>query len=201
MLKVAQEILQRKTLLVYSSSPQKSSKCAENRISFEVDATWASEETIYTFFKRDSRQSVFLNFLMKDFIGLILHRDNTWMAYAWMTTPSTTGPPHLPEWVSDIGVYWIFYCRTREAFRGQGLYKLALQLLIDQAQQRPYKANVLIDTSSTNIPSRRAIISTGFYPKGAIVAYQLKIPKLGRRVWGNWRRDFIHPPLPGVKTA
>lgn len=188
-------ILQRKLFLVYTLSPHRCSCQPGSSHSAEVQSTWADVETVRTIFGEDPRQEAFLRFLEKGFAGLFLLTDDTWAAYAWMSTPSTEGPPHLPVWVADLPVYWIFYCRTEKAFRGRGLYKLALQLLIEDVGERGNGESILIDTGPTNTPSRRAIASVGFLPTGAIVAWQLRVPHLGRWVWGTWRSDYLHPPL------
>lgn len=188
-------MLQRRLLLVYCLSPTTRPGRVRETSSPEVHWTWANVENVHAHFTENPRRDAFLKFLAKGFTGLILHRDEMWMAYAWMTTPATVGPPHLPRWIGNMNAHWIFYCRTVEAFRGQGLYKLALQVLVNRASERPDATSVMIDTSPGNIASRRAIVSTGFHPKGAILVYQLKIPRVGQWIWGTWRSGFVHPPL------
>lgn len=189
-------VFRRQLLLAYSLPPQQDHKNARPSAVLGVDFTWASTETVNTLFTVDQLRHKFLGFLATGFTGLVLHRDETWVTYAWMTTPSTAGPPHLPDWTSELGANWIFYCRTRQGFRGQGLYKHALQMLIGQARQESPEARVMIDTSPANLPSRRAVLATGFRPSGAIVTHQLRIPRVARWVWGSWDEDFEHPPMP-----
>jgi RimJ/RimL family protein N-acetyltransferase len=187
--------LKRRLLLVYRLVPGAEWSAREETALSEADWTWADMETVTRFFAQHSRERTFAKFVEHGFTGLISHLDNAWIGYAWMATPWTEGPPHLPGWVGDLGAYWIFYCRTREGFRRRGLYKSALRRLIGQARQDAREASILIDTSPTNVPSRRAIVSVGFRPEGAIVTSTLQLPRLARWVYGNWRRDFVHPPL------
>lgn len=162
----------------------------------EVDWIWADVSSVQRFFSPCDVGRTFTSFLRKGFTGLVFHRGEDWIAYGWMANPWTDGPRHLPKWVGDLGVYWIFYCRTRENFRGRGLYTSALRHLVGRACQGGRQTSILVDTDSANIPSRRAIMSAGFHPKGAIVTYTIQIPRLGRRVWGNWDSEFVHPPMP-----
>jgi len=188
--------LRRELLLVYSLPPQRNQTDARHGATLDFDFTWASAESVKALFRDDQLCHRFLGFLATGFSGLVFHRHNTWVAYAWMTNPSTAGPPHLPNWTRELGANWIFYCRTRQGFRGRGLYKCALQMLIREAFQESSEAKVMIDTSPANIPSRRAILATGFEPKGAIVTHQLAIPRVARWAWGSWDEEFKHPPMP-----
>lgn len=188
-------MLKRKLLLVYGLSTSTWHSNIQVDLHSGVEMSWAHKDVIQTLFKDDPRRHTFPDFLERNFVGLILHTAETWIAYAWMTTPSTGAPPHLPEWVSDTCEFWIFYCRTREAFRGRGFYKHALRALINRAGQEQNVAIVNIDTKPTNVQSRRAIISTGFQPKGIMTTYQVEIPILGQLTLGSWQMDSVHPPF------
>jgi RimJ/RimL family protein N-acetyltransferase len=161
----------------------------------EVKWTFADRCNVKEFFSDNERKRTFIRFLDKQAIGLILHRRSSWMTYAWMTSPSSEPPPHLPRWVRDLDVFWIFYCRTNDSFRGRGLYRLAMSLLIERARKVIQEARIFIDTAPSNIPSRRAILSVGFKPKGVIVSYRFRLPKVNNWVWGHWLKSSQHPSM------
>ncbi len=150
----------------------------------------ASVEVVCRLFPNDTpRRNVFLSFLRKGTWGGFFHGGSAWWTYAWMSRPSTAGPCHLPRWAGRLGCYWIFYCRTREAHRGRGLYGAAMGRLIAQARAEDPDADIFIDTTARNDASRRAIIKAGFEPSG--VALVLDVP--GLRPRGVWLRGREHP--------
>jgi RimJ/RimL family protein N-acetyltransferase len=137
------------------------------------------------------RSRKFLQFLHSGCFGYFLERAGQWIAYGWSTQPESMPPPHLPHWVADLEAYWIFYCRTRDAFRGQGHYKRLLARLVAGAYERAANPLVLCDTSRDNLASRRAMLYAGFAPKGVLTTYQ---PLPGMIVGGRWRRAEAHVP-------
>lgn len=189
------KLVQHKHLLVYSLSGPAGKPSGRLHALHAVHVTWANPQVVRKLFTDDHREKLFLDFLAQGFTGLLMYAGDSWTGYAWMTTPSTPGPPHLPRCVRKIGANWIFYCRTRRGWRGQGLYTYALQLLVERVNQTGTDAPVMIDTSAHNIPSRRAILSIGFCADGTLEVYQLTLPGIGRWVWGSWRAHLAHPPL------
>ena len=155
-----------------------------------LSASRASVETVCRLFCDDAlRRTASLNFLRRGMWGVLFHQGDAWQTYAWMSRPSTAGPGHLPAWAGRLGAYWIFYCRTREAYRGQGLYGAAMDRLAALARAEDPDATIYIDTSTSNTPSRRAILRAGFLPCGT--ALVLDVP--GIRPRGIWLRGREHP--------
>lgn len=189
----------RKVRLVYQLPPSWTAK--ENDLPAFKWVTADNKNVVTLFADNRGRKNEFLKFLRKKFIGIVLYESSSWASYAWMSRPSRFGPPHLPGWIQGLEVFWIFCCRTREEFRGRGLYKLALKLIIEQAFREQRDASVLIDVLPDNIPSRHGIISAGFVPKGVITSYKLGIPNLKWWAWGRWDTDCAHPELPGIRRG
>jgi len=178
---------------------------------YELPSTWQQSDNIlfgkYTildriqihyFFGADkTRVKTFYTFLAQGFKGIVWHESNEWISYAWMSTPETLGPPHLPRWIRRLPVYWIFYCRTKEQYQGRGLYKASISLLAQWARERDPNAQVYIDTTPDNIPSRKAIQSVGFVPAGIVTTLSLRLPRLNFVLWGRWDRKAMHPEIRG----
>jgi hypothetical protein len=136
----------------------------------------------------------FSRFISLGYIGLILFQGVTWQGMAWMSTPSSPPPPHLPLWIKNLNVFWGFYGHTREEYRGKGLLKLALQILIKRSIE---EGNTFFnDMSIDNIPPRRASLAVGLKPKGVLVTYHLGVPRIERKlILGRWYKEEEHPPI------
>jgi RimJ/RimL family protein N-acetyltransferase len=162
--------------------------------------TWinADRENVESIFDGDRRLAkLFQNFLQEGCIGLVLVQNRNWICYGWMSIPGKSPPPQLPRWIRELDVYWIFYCHTREGFRGRGHYKRLLRQLVGRARNREARTEIYIDTQLDNIASRRAITATGFRPCGMIETYKFWIPRLGDWViWGTWTQRETHPCPP-----
>ncbi len=137
-------------------------------------------------------KKTFLAFLEDHFWGVFLQNDASWVGYAWMSRPISRGPRHLAPPIQRLPVYWICYCRTQEAYRGLGMYKYALQVLIRHAMTEDSALPIYIDTEITNKPARRAILRTGFRACGIVVT--VRVPKVNL-MWGRWFPHFRHPGL------
>lgn len=162
----------------------------------KVDSTFLTESRVLSFFAADKeRKRTFSKLLHKGFVGLVLHKDDEWVTYAWMATPDSPQPFHLPQWIKGLGAYWVFYCGTKEQYRNRGYYKLALSLLVQHAFDLVPQPSIYIDTSPSNTPSRRAIINVGFRPRGVLECISLSIPRLGRITFGKWDQGAQHPEL------
>lgn len=150
----------------------------------------ATVETVCRLFADDTpRRSIFLRFLRQGIRGVLIHQEQRWQTYGWISRPDSPGPSHLPAWASGRDRYWIFFCRTDDAHRGRGLYGQAIRLLVQRARQESPDARVYIDTTQRNSPSRRAIVREGFEPRG--VALVLDMP--GLRPRGVWLEGRAHP--------
>lgn len=149
-----------------------------------------NQDQVRHFFRREpTREKTFGKFLIQGFRGITWYTSSEWISYAWISTPETLGPPHLPYWIRKLPVYWIFYCRTKEQYQGRGLYKASISLLARWAREKAPNAPVYIDTALDNIPSRRAIKSVGFLPAGIITTLELKLPKVSYVLWGKWDKE------------
>lgn len=162
----------------------------------DVSCAFLNAKLISHFFDADhQRKRTFTQFIKKGFVGLILYRGDEWITYAWMSTPFSMQPVHLPPWGSKLGAYWIFYCGTKEQHRNRGYYKLAMRFLIQYAFETGPNPTVYIDTDVSNIPSRRAILSVGFQPRGILECIKCGIPKVGYLTFGRWEKGVQHPEL------
>jgi RimJ/RimL family protein N-acetyltransferase len=184
-----------KSLVYYQNGPIDSSSLDAGSSSDQ----WvlASESSINQLFASDrSRRRRFLRFLRSGGLGLFLVRNGEWISYGWTAQPHSKGiPPHLPRWVLHLGNNWIFYCHTREAFRGQGIYKRLIAQLVSHISARTPDAVIFLDTAPNNVQSNRAVIRTGFSPSGVIVTYKLWVPFVGSlALGGRWLREQPHFP-------
>lgn len=153
----------------------------------------ATEASVRKLFAQDSpRRRRFLRFLRSGWFGFFLAGGDEWITYGWCTPPATPHPPHLPRWAGGLGAYWIFYCHTREEFRGKGHYQRLLSRLVCGAYQRAGAPLVLCDTLPGNLASRRAVIKAGFSPAGVLEAFR---PVRGLVIGGGWQREAMHVPL------
>lgn len=162
-----------------------------------VVAQCADRDVIERLFSAEpSRRNTFLRFLEGNSIGLICSIRERWVAYAWISPPGVPWPDHLPRAVRATPAYWIHYCRTRDDYRGQGLYKRSIAVIAGYTRHQDPQARVLIDTGAENLPSRRAVLAVGFNPRGVIRTYRVWVPKLGSLIWGAWDLSAAHPLLP-----
>lgn len=132
-----------------------------------------------------SVQTAFRRLLMRGSIGVGLFAGTECVTHAWMSTPSTLLPQHLPSFLGRH--YWIYFCRTDPAYRGRGLYKLALRALLAEAARRESGglADVYIDTAVDNIPSQRAISGVGFELREVLTTFGMPH---GRLRWARFAR-------------
>jgi len=156
----------------------------------------ATQDVISRLFQHDEKKFVLFNsFLKRGYRGWFQSIGDKWVTYGWAALPTTTGPIHLPEWMHHE-TYWIFYCRTEDSFQGRGLYKRSLSLIVNDIYKNDPNAQIEIDTETSNLPSRRAIMSVGFIPSGVINLLTLKFPYLPVQKLGSWDRNAPHPVMP-----
>ncbi len=164
----------------------------------QFECAWLNQETISTLFPPEEKHHVpFEQFIVGGFTGVVWHNGHEWASYAWMSLPRTFGPPHLPRSIRKLPVNWIFYCRTKEEYQGQGLFKASLSVLGQRARKRDPASEVYIDTEPNNILSRVAIRAMGFAPKGIMTTCSIRIPRHSLVVWGRWDMNAPHPELAG----
>jgi len=159
---------------------------------------FATESLIKKLFSSDKkRKKIFLNFLQKGFIGLIIynHQANKCAAYGWATCPGTEYPLHLPFKKDNVDSYWIFYCRTFEEYRNQGLYKNVLSSLVNYIREKDPLSEIFIDTEIDNLPSRKAIKKVGFVPSGIIYVKSIALLKIFMYNYGYLDTNAEHPPI------
>jgi GNAT superfamily N-acetyltransferase len=143
-----------------------------------------------------NRGRTFREFLDQGFQGVLVHDPAGWVGYGWLATPDTASPPHLPPWWSAPRPYWLFYAHTREGFRGRGVHKAMIRQRLDLAAGgRSWRESVYSDTDFRNQASRRALLSLGFQPRGAVTCFTLPWPAGRRQVLGWWDPDAPHPAL------
>jgi RimJ/RimL family protein N-acetyltransferase len=159
----------------------------------------ADSRTVQVVFRDDPRRlQRFQSYLRANYVGLFLVRGGQWISYGWYSHPHSGGPPHLPRWSGKLGACWIFGCHTRPSFRQQGFYKELLARLTAIARQRQPGMEIYIDTYVNNVPSRKAILASGFEPCGVATTYRGWAPMVGSCVLaGRWRRGEAHPEMGG----
>jgi GNAT superfamily N-acetyltransferase len=156
-----------------------------------VEIEIACQSNLERFFIEHAHYKLFQGFLDERHVGLVLHDGQQWLSYAWMANPRSPVPPHLPQWVRTLSPYWIFFCHTRESFRGRGLYKAALDFLCRRALEGRLSGSnraeeVLIDTEASNRASRKGIIATGFKERGVLICHYLRLPSFSRVFKWHW---------------
>ncbi|MFP9062093.1 hypothetical protein ACLI4R_16445 [Natrialbaceae archaeon A-chndr2] len=140
----------------------------------------------------------FLSLLEDGHQGLIATDSDQWIAYGWTHTPSSTAVPyHLPEWMLEMDLYWMFYARTKENYRGRGWHKYLLSQRVSRILETVPDADIFTDTVYEN-PSRFSMISVGFEPDGALRIYRAGHPAIGVKRYGRWDPLVDHPPLPST---
>ena len=142
------------------------------------------------------RVAVFLRFLRRGAVGVGIGVGRERAAHAWMATPGRARPTHIPPSVARRA-HWIFFCATRPAFGGKGLYKFAQRVLIAEAFRHAIAPEILIDTSPDNVLSRRAVISTRFAEAGMLDCTYSWLPRVARLpLICRWERNAPHPAMP-----
>jgi RimJ/RimL family protein N-acetyltransferase len=145
---------------------------------------WLNHETVSQHFSTsDSLARKFAAFARAGHHGVALFDGGACVSYAWMSTPTSPLPKHLPRKLGQG--YWIYFCHTEETYRNRGLYSFCLRKLLAfaAAREAPRECIVHIDTQPENIPSQRAIQRAGFTVLGMFVTY--RVPKT-RLQWGHW---------------
>ncbi len=140
-----------------------------------------SKKLIDKFFYRDIyRKKLFNKFLSTGHIGYLLHNNDNWINYTWVSPPKANINFHLPKKIKNNDKYWIFFCRTNEFFQGRGFYSLSLKLLCNSLihEHSISKSKIYIDTESNLIPATRAIERAGFIFHKKIFLTSFRIPKL-----------------------
>ncbi len=184
----------RREALAYRLASRGQYRAPDAPLDSEVNFVWATPSNTRVLYAHDPRLLArFSRFLEQGYLGLFLHKLDTWMSYVWVSTPDTLGPPHLARWIQRMGVYWFFNTHTRDGYRGRGLYRKAMKLAIEHAYTLQPDADVYIDIAVDNAAPRHVVSAFGFQPVGLMVTY--RIPKLDVK-WTRWRKDAPHPPLP-----
>jgi GNAT superfamily N-acetyltransferase len=157
----------------------------------------ADPDTTARFFsaERDARlKSRFLGFLRSGSFGLFLIREGQWAAYGWCSTPERSHPPHMPSSAAHLGAHWFFYFHTRQDLRGQGILKRLIPRVLQFVSSHHSHPLVLADTLPDNIPTQRALLSTGFFPNGVYTIRRITVPRLGAfPLSGSWNPRTPHP--------
>lgn len=157
-------------------------------------ASWMDEKVIEQFFFRQpERMELFLSFLKKSYVGVLLHTENDWVSYAWMAFPGSGPPPHLSQTVLETGGYWIFFCRTNRGYQNQGNFKRALSLLVRKAFEREGMPKIFTDVLEENDSSWKGATAIGFKRVGSIYGLEATIFSksiLLRESW-RWGREHI----------
>ncbi|AHD05819.1 hypothetical protein ERIC2_c20270 [Paenibacillus larvae subsp. larvae DSM 25430] len=153
-----------------------------------LQATWMDNKVIeHYFFRQPERMELFLSFLKKSYIGVLLHTDTDWVSYAWMSRPGSDPPPHLPRTVLETGGYWIFFCRTNNGYQNQGNFKRALALLVRKAFEREEMPKVFADIQEDNDSSWKGTMAIGFKRIGSIYGLEATLFSKSVSLREKWR--------------
>lgn len=154
-----------------------------------INVSYANFETISYFFKNDKlRLTTFNSFLRKGYIGIILNDGKNWVNYGWMTNRIGQFPPHLPKRICSNNKYWLFYSHTKEEWRGKGIYKNSLKLLINKAYEiENGDVEVYADVEKTNLVPQNTLLSLGFKEYGNLYNLCIGFPKIGSANLGYWK--------------
>jgi RimJ/RimL family protein N-acetyltransferase len=154
------------------------------------------KEQVFDFFKNEKKDmKTFMKFVERGYEGLVWHTETEWISYAWMSTPESQAPPHLPHWVQSLHVYWLFNFYTKDSYRKQGLHRASVILLSKLAREKDFKARIYADVQPGNIPPIKSLLSVGFVPAGVIYTMTLRIPKFWYVFYGNWVKEEPHPAV------
>lgn len=154
-------------------------------------------EIIARLYENDSLQNRFMRFLNLGYRGMVVSKDDRWITHVWTSTPSSPLPPHLP--VMNINeVYWLFNGHTRPEYRGTGILKKTLQLIVNhilQIENAMVPYHIYTDVVPGNLAPRKAVLSMGFKPQGIIHRQQLCMAGHTLLRWGTWNKMEPHPLL------
>lgn len=143
------------------------------------------------------RREKFGRFLDDGHEGFIAHDGDEIISRGWICTPHSRSVPYnLPEWISNLDVYWLFYARTREGHRCLGWHKYLMCRRLEWIYDRAPDATVYTDAAPENV-SRYTFLSTGFEPCGMMTTYRIGHPSVTVKQFGTWETNADHPPLPG----
>lgn len=129
----------------------------------------ADRSTIIRFFRDDdAKRAALLDYPEGGNLGVIVTRGREWVAYGWVGTARTGEPLHLARVPLPPGAAWVVHCRTREGFRGRGVYKFVLRHLVAAVREADPEVILYIDTPKPNRAARRGIVAAGFEPAGVV---------------------------------
>jgi hypothetical protein len=153
-----------------------------------------STETIQKYFSSDSRRAQFLRFVSLGFEGWLITSDSQWVTYGWVANCNRRMPPHIGRNLRT-DADWIFYCGTKDSFRGQGGFKTILRHIVNtRATQTPFR-ELYVDAVKATTASRRGISSTGFESFGTVTTFSLRLPRISFTLGSRWDRHAQHPQL------
>lgn len=148
----------------------------------------ADRSTIVRFFEDDAaKRAALFGYLERGNLGVIVTCGREWVAYGWVGTARTGEPLHLARVPPPSGAAWVVHCRTREDFRGRGVYKFVLGRLAAAMREADPEVILYIDTPDHNRAARRGIITAGFEPAGVVQTWIVGLPKVKWWRWSRWR--------------
>ncbi len=153
--------------------------------------TRIDEALIRKYFGESSRGAQLLALLKKNYVGYLLHDGKDWINYIWSSTPGTPPPNHIPRKIHDPRTYWIFFCRTNDAFRNRGYYSFCLKLFCERLIEEfgVEKTSIYIDTELELVAADKAIRKAGFKECGYLSLNRIYLPRLLDIKFGEWHKD------------
>lgn len=161
-----------------------------------VSVEWITTELVERIIQSEEKRETFRYLLDVGYSGLVAHTGDEWIAYGWICTPESEAVPlHLPDWISNLDLYWLFADKTKKEYRRQGWHKYILAERIRMIYEYDSNASIYIDTDTDNV-SRFSMVSVGFEPAGKITTYRFGYPPAHMKKVGQWNWGTPHPPLP-----
>lgn len=137
----------------------------------------------------------FTDLMVDSAIGLLVYQKEAVAAWGWLSVASYRRPRNIPTEQFSAVAGWIHSCRTREDYRGQGLYKCVLVELCKWTAEMTRGEGsgggewVYIDTERGNAPSNHAIMDLNFDPVAEVL--ELRVPFPGTEVRKQWVFDAV----------
>lgn len=158
----------------------------------------ATNENIERYFSKSnqSMKSKLKNFLKMGAYGIIIHDGREWVTRGFLSPPNVYLPKYIPRRIAKNS-WCYFWMHTKTEWRGRGLHNTMIRLglnFIFSTKQNGY--DIIADTETWNIPSRKGFIRNGFKPYGMLFVVSTRISILkGNNIFSLWSKRIKHPPI------
>lgn len=141
------------------------------------------------------RHRRYLNFMQRGCFGYLIVSGDRWASVGWIAPADMSGMPlHIPRSASDRAD-WFFDDHTHPDFRGRGFQKYLVLRRVQYLRESGAGEDIVADVGPDNLPSRKSYRALGFVPAGWMTTFELRVPRMPRRLFGRWRSSAPHPPM------